>query len=125
MKPMPLAEALDTIRKVYEEGKQLYKTLDKGGRDTADARGGSTAKNEEESDMDIEEREIRDFIINSLMICSHIKLRHSFSIDAQTCKLMDIHIQNANKFLDKVRGIRKEAATAIMAEVGRDTKGIV
>ena len=97
IEPMPLAEALAIIRKVYEDGKQLYKHLDSPNIEC------NHGPVNEEAEMEIEEMELRDFAINTLMVSKHIRDSYSHNMTKDTLNLLDLQIRSANRFLDRIK----------------------
>ena len=53
--------------------------------------------------MEIEEMDLRDFAINTLTITKHIRDSYSFNMSSDSLSLLELQIQSAERFLDRIK----------------------
>ena len=53
--------------------------------------------------MDIDEMELRDFAINTLMITKHVRDCYSHNMTKDSLNLLGLQISSANRFLERIK----------------------
>ena len=53
--------------------------------------------------MVIDERELRDFAVNAASVTQHVKDSYSHNMTSDTLRMLDLHIRDAKRFLDRIR----------------------